>query len=109
MNEVRAALQNLSTQLHEAIEYARRASYLAHRFGLSQVDQRLEDDLVPAAWCSPTPVAERSALLTCVPDRLRFPRAARAAHSPAAGGGRAMCPRAILASPRMNTCGGQYG
>ena len=47
MDELRTALQDLSTQLTVAIERARRAGYLARRLGLSQVDQHLEDDLLP--------------------------------------------------------------
>jgi hypothetical protein len=37
MDELRAALQHLSTQLNEAIERARRAGYLARRLGVSQL------------------------------------------------------------------------
>ena len=48
MDEVRAVLQDLSTQLNEAIERARYAGYLARRLGLSPVDQHSEDDLLPA-------------------------------------------------------------
>ena len=48
MDELRAALQDLSTQLNAAIERARRAGYLARRVGLAQVDQHIEDTLLPA-------------------------------------------------------------
>ena len=48
MDELRAVLQDLGTTLTEAVEQARRAGYLARRLGVAQVDQHIEDDLVPA-------------------------------------------------------------
>jgi hypothetical protein len=48
MDELRAALHDLSTQLTATIEQARRAGYLARRVGMAQVDQHIEDTLLPA-------------------------------------------------------------
>ncbi len=47
MEELQAVLQELSTQLHAAIELARRAGYLARQLGLPEVDQQIEDELLP--------------------------------------------------------------
>ncbi len=47
MDELRAALHELGTTLTEAVGQARRAGYLARRLGVAQVDQHIEDDLVP--------------------------------------------------------------
>jgi hypothetical protein len=48
MDELRAMLQDLSSTLNESIEVARRAGYLARRFGAPRLDHHIEDDLVPA-------------------------------------------------------------
>ena len=48
MDELRGVLHELGTTLTEAVEQARRAGYLARRLGVAQVDQHIEDDLVPA-------------------------------------------------------------
>ena len=47
MDELREGLYDLSTRLNEAIEQARRVGYLARRLGLSQVDEQLENDVLP--------------------------------------------------------------
>ncbi len=48
MDELRDVLQDLHIQLNEAITRAHRAGYLARQLGLSQLDQHIEHDLVPA-------------------------------------------------------------
>jgi hypothetical protein len=48
MDELRAALHELGTTLTEAVGRARRAGDVARRLGVVQVDQHIEDDLVPA-------------------------------------------------------------
>ena len=48
MDELRGVLHELGTTLTAAVEQARRAGYLARRLGVAQVDQHIEDDLLPA-------------------------------------------------------------
>ncbi len=47
MEELREVLHELSTQLREASELGRRAGYLARQLGLPEVDQQIEDELLP--------------------------------------------------------------
>ena len=47
MEELREVLHELSTQLREASELARRAGYLARQLGVPEVDQQIEDELLP--------------------------------------------------------------
>ena len=47
MEELREVLHALSTQLREASELARRAGYLARQLGVPEVDQQIEDELLP--------------------------------------------------------------
>ncbi len=47
MEELREVLHALSTHLREASELARRAGYLARQLGVPEVDQQIEDELLP--------------------------------------------------------------
>ena len=47
MEELREVLYELSRQLSEASELARRAGYLARQLGLPEVDHQIEDELLP--------------------------------------------------------------
>ncbi len=47
MEELREVLHELSAQLSEAIELARRAGYLARQLGVPEVDHQIEDELLP--------------------------------------------------------------
>ncbi len=47
MEELREVLHELSAQLSEAIELARRAGYLARQLGLPEIDHQIEDELLP--------------------------------------------------------------
>ncbi len=59
MDELRGVLHELGTTLTAAVEQARRAGYLARRLGVAQVDQHIEDDLLPAlvAFADDNPAA----------------------------------------------------
>ncbi len=48
MDELRNVLHDLHIQLDEALRRAHRAGYLARQLGLTQVDQHIEHDLLPA-------------------------------------------------------------
>ena len=47
MEELQEVLHALSTTLHDAIELAHRASYLARRLGVLEVDHQIADELLP--------------------------------------------------------------
>ncbi len=47
MEELQEVLHELSRQLGDASELARRAGYLARRLGLPDVDHQIEDELLP--------------------------------------------------------------
>ena len=47
MEELREVLHELSTQLRAASALARRAGYLARQLGVPEVDQQIEDELLP--------------------------------------------------------------
>ena len=59
MEELQEVLQELSTQLHAAIEVARRAGYLARQLGVPEVDHQIEDELLP--WLLTLADASRTA------------------------------------------------
>ena len=47
MEELREVLHELSAQLSEAIELARRAGYLARQLGVPEIDHQIEDEVLP--------------------------------------------------------------
>ena len=62
MDELRELLHDLSAQLSEALELARRAGYQARQLGLPRVDEQLEVHLLPgvAAFADDSPEAAQS-------------------------------------------------
>ena len=48
MDELRDVLHDLDTKLHEALELAHRAGYIARQLRLPDVNQHIEDELLPS-------------------------------------------------------------
>ncbi len=46
MDELRDVLHDLDSKLHEAIELAHRAGYIARQLGVPDVNQHIENDLL---------------------------------------------------------------